>query len=514
MKRRTRNVLDRSFTALGLFSILVMAAALVVLLFPIVRRGLGAYLFRATVEHRRVMFEQFGQGEPLAAELAEIAAARQPLFDWIAEFEKDLKQELAEALDEVRRTAAAEEGFLARSLARRLRRVEADTSLEETMRVLAQIRDTFEEQPDRSRHAALVALIGERKREVEEANEKLAEMKRALRDLLGPLPGDPKPELLRNHYGQTRWDRALHYQDRVLHRYAWDYSDPSRPGVQLKTPRRDEFAGTDLEPLFPYLQENLEAMMRPRLTFYWRFLTTESKDAHFFGGIWPEVLGTFYLTIGAMLFAIPMGVIAAIYLCEYARPTRLVSLLRSCISTLAGVPSIVFGLFGLAFFLNTIQISDSKSVLAGSLTLALMILPTVIRASEEAILAVPFAYKEAAMGLGAGRWRTVLTVILPAALPGILTGIVISMGRAAGETAPIIFTAAVSVGLALRPAQVFSSPTPALPWNIYNLCTEHEAVDEIRHVQFGMVFTLVALVLVLNIVAILARARIARKLRG
>jgi phosphate transport system permease protein len=143
-----------------------------------------------------------------------------------------------------------------------------------------------------------------------------------------------------------------------------------------------------------------------------------------------------------------------------------------------------------------------------------MILPTVIRASEEAILAVPFAYKEAALGLGAGRWRTVLTVILPAALPGILTGIVISMGRAAGETAPIIFTAAVSVGLALNPLQTLNNPTPALPWNIYNLCTEHEAVDEIRHVQYGMVFTLVALVLLLNIIAIALRARISRKLRG
>lgn len=515
MKRRTRDVIDRSFTALGLFSILMMAAALVVILFPIIRRGLGAYLFRATVEHRRVMLEEFGKGsgELVEAEAAAAEAVREPIFAMIVEFEKDLKEELGAALAEVRRTAEADSGFLGRSLSRRLRRIEPDTSLEETMHVLARLRGTIEEHGGED-HAPLVALITERKEGVEKANEKLAEMKHALRDLLGPLPGDPQPELLRNHYGQTRWDRALHYQDRVLHRYTWDYSDPARPGILVQTPRRDEFAGTDLEPLFGYLQEHLEAMMRPRFTFYWEFLTTDSRDSHIFGGIWPEVLGTFYLTIGAMIFAIPMGVIAAIYLCEYARPSRLVSLLRSCISTLAGVPSIVFGLFGLAFFLNTIQVSESKSVLAGSLTLALMILPTVIRASEEAILAVPFTYKEAAMGLGAGRWRTVLTVILPAALPGILTGIVISMGRAAGETAPIIFTAAVSVGLALRPSQVFTNPTPALPWNIYNLCTEHEAVDEIRHVQFGMVFTLVSLVLLLNIVAIVVRARIAKKLRG
>jgi len=183
-------------------------------------------------------------------------------------------------------------------------------------------------------------------------------------------------------------------------------------------------------------------------------------------------------------------------------------------STLAGVPSIVFGLFGLAFFINTLHVSPGKSVLAGALTLALLVLPTVIRASEEAIRAVPQAYKEAALALGAGRWHTVLTVILPAALPGILTGIVISMGRAAGETAPIIFTAAVSVGAAPGLLELFDRSTPALPWNIYNIATEHAAADEIRHVQYGMVATLVAIVLALNLAAIVLRARVARKQRG
>ena len=189
-------------------------------------------------------------------------------------------------------------------------------------------------------------------------------------------------------------------------------------------------------------------------------------------------------------------------------------MLRTCISTLAGVPSIVFGLFGLALFINTLKVSDSKSVLAGALTLALMILPTIIRASEEAIRAVPATYKEAALSLGAGRWHAVRTIILPAALPGILTGTVISMGRAAGETAPIIFTAAVSVGKPLALWQVFTQPTPALSWNIYNLATEHEAVDEIRHVQYGLVLILVSLVLILNLAAIFLRARISKRLRG
>jgi phosphate transport system permease protein len=340
------------------------------------------------------------------------------------------------------------------------------------------------------------------------------DLKKALHALLGPAPGSLRPMLMRDQFGQTRWDRAQVKLERVLYREEWDYSRPERGSVKVLKPRADDFADTALAPLFPYLSANLEKMLRPRKTVYWQFLTDESFDSHFFGGIWPELLGTFYLTVGAMLFAIPMGLIAAIYLTEYAPENAFVSFLRTCISTLAGVPSIVFGLFGLAFFINTLGVSQSKSVLVGSMTLALMILPTVIRASEEAILAVPRTYKEAALSLGAGRWHTVMTIILPAALPGILTGIVISMGRAAGETAPIIFTAAVSVGKPLSLLQVFSHPTPALSWNIYNLATEHEAMDEIRHVQYGLVLVLVTLVLLLNLAAILMRARIAKRLRG
>ena len=340
------------------------------------------------------------------------------------------------------------------------------------------------------------------------------EVKKNLHALLGPAPGEMRPVLMRDQYGQTRWDRARVKLDRVLYREEWDYSHPERGGVKVLKPRAADFAGTALAPLFPYLEAHAGEMLLPRRTVYWQFLFDESFDAHFFGGIWPELLGTFYLTVGAMLFAIPMGLIAAIYLTEYAPENRFVSFLRTCISTLAGVPSIVFGLFGLAFFINALGVSHAKSVLVGSMTLSLMILPTVIRASEEAIRSVPRTYKEAALSLGAGRWHTVLSIILPAALPGILTGIVISMGRAAGETAPIIFTAAVSVGKPLAIWQVFSHATPALSWNIYNLATEHEAVDEIRHVQYGLVLVLVSLVLVLNLAAIVMRARVAKRLRG
>ncbi len=339
------------------------------------------------------------------------------------------------------------------------------------------------------------------------------DLEKALRALLGPLPGDAPRLMPREQFGQARWDRAAVKLQELLYVKTWDYSTPGVLGVAKYTPRKEQFAGTPLYHLPDYVAQNLPAMLRPRRTFYWRFLTDKAVDIHFFGGIGPELLGTLYLTLGAMLFAAPLGIAAAIYFAEYARQGRIVSLLRSCVSTLAGVPSIVFGLFGLAFFINILRVSPSKSVLAGALTLGLLILPTVIRAAEEAIMAVPQAYKEAALSLGAGRWHTILTVILPAALPGILTGAVISMGRAAGETAPIIFTAAVSVGLALKPWETLANPTPALSWNIYNLATEHEAADEIRHVQFGMAMALVGLVLLLNMAAIFVRARIAARIK-
>ncbi|MDD5482071.1 MAG: phosphate ABC transporter permease PstA [Kiritimatiellae bacterium] len=448
MQLKTRKILDRSFSWTGAIAIFLMTAALVILLAPMLARGWGAFHFAATIEHRRMILEQFGRGNRAEIEAERNASrlARAPLYRMIAEFEKQL-----------------EDG----------------------------------EEQERKKHAA-----------------SLRNLKKALRGLLGPEPGAPKPILMRDRYGQTRWDRALVKLQNALHAEEWDYSNPDRGGVKILKKRAAEFAGTSLEPLFAYLEQNTKKMLLPRRTFYWRFLTDVSLDAHFFGGILAEILGTLYLAAGAMLFALPMGVMAAIYLTEYARESRLTGFLRTCINTLAGVPSIVFGLFGLAFFINTLKVSSSKSVLAGALTLALMILPTLIRASEEAIRSVPKTYKEAALSLGAGRGRVIASVILPAALPGILTGTVISMGRAAGETAPIIFTAAVSVGKPLALWQVFSQPTPALSWNIYNLATEHEAADEIRHVQYGLVLTLVALVLILNLAAIIMRARISRRLKG
>ena len=448
MNLSTRKLLDKSFSGLGLSSIALMGITLVLILAPIIWNGSKAYIFKGTIEHRKVMFDHFDRGnyDKLAIEKSNINTARNFIYQSLDNFDEELK-----------------------------------------------LMDSSERRKYRSDYR---------------------EFKKQIKELLGPSPTDRKPVLIRQQYGQNRWDRTLIKLHEILYIQEWDYSNPDSMGELVERPRIEEYKGTALEAIFPYLENNIESMMIPKWTFYWQFLTDKSKDAHIFGGIWPEVLGTIYLTLGAMLFALPLGIIAAIYLCEYSKDGKIISLIRICISTLAGVPSIVFGLFGLAFFLNTIQVSESKSVLAGALTLSLLILPTIIRSSEEAIMAVPRSYKEGALGLGASRWKTVVTIILPAALPGILTGTVISMGRAAGETAPIIFTAAVSVGAPITLLGTLTDPTPALPWNIYNLCTEHEAVDEIRHVQYGMVFTLVAIVLLLNLVAITMRAKISKKLRG
>lgn len=514
MKLQTRRLVDRSFTGMGIFSILLMGAVLIFLLAPIISKGLGAYVFRGTVEHRRFCLNYFERGnrDKIEKEIAEIDAVRKPQWDMLAQSRAALELK-AGLLSDLKSNVRKDPLLVAAQFEQRAWGHISDELRASMIQLAGPVEDKelFKAVRDEVKDLVIAEIKANdaQLKELQVVNKKLSA-------LIGPNPAEELPVLTRQQYGQTRWDRAEVKLYELLNEEQWipNPADPSGSLIQAFVPRADHFKQTAMEPFFAYAETYAEAMLHPKLTFYWQFIKDKSVDAHFFGGVGPEVLGTIYLTIGAMLFAIPIGVIAAIYLCEYARPGRVINLIRTCISTLAGVPSIVFGLFGLAFFLNTLHVTESKSVLAGSLTLALMVLPTIIRASEEAILAVPKAYKEAAMGLGAGRWHTVVTVVLPAALPGILTGIVISMGRAAGETAPIIFTAAVSMGEIFPFHEALGNPTMALPWNIYNLCTEHEAVGEIRHVQYGMVFTLVLIVLLLNMGAIIMRARIAKKLKG
>ncbi|MDO9559305.1 MAG: phosphate ABC transporter permease PstA, partial [Syntrophales bacterium] len=172
----------------------------------------------------------------------------------------------------------------------------------------------------------------------------------------------------------------------------------------------------------------------------WDFITKPPTHSMTQGGIMPAILGTIYLTVGAISIGLPLGVASAIYLTEYARQGRMIRLIRVGINCLAGVPSVVFGLFGLAFFV--IIFKFGSSILAGSLTLGFLILPTIIGASEEALKSVPKTFREASLALGVSKWQTIFRIVLPNALPGILTGSILGIGRAAGETAPIMFTAA------------------------------------------------------------------------
>jgi phosphate transport system permease protein len=240
----------------------------------------------------------------------------------------------------------------------------------------------------------------------------------------------------------------------------------------------------------------------------WTFLTQPPMEAMTKGGILPCIVGTLCLSLGAILVALPIGVASAIYLNEYAKPGKVLRVIRLGINNLAGVPSIVFGLFGLAFFVVWLQFG--VSILSGALTLAAMTLPVIIGSSEEALRAVPDTYREASLGLGATKWQTIYRVVLPAALPGILTGAILGISRAAGETAPIMFTAAVFFTPSL-PRSIFDE-IMALPYHIYVLATAGTEIEKTRHLQYGTGLVLIVLVLGLNLIAIVYRSRLRRKL--
>ncbi|NNK84489.1 MAG: phosphate ABC transporter permease PstA [Desulfobacterales bacterium] len=241
----------------------------------------------------------------------------------------------------------------------------------------------------------------------------------------------------------------------------------------------------------------------------WTFLTQPPMDSMTKGGILPCIIGTFCLAFGAILVAMPIGIASAIYLNEYARPGRALRLIRLGINNLAGVPSVVFGLFGLAFFVVILKMG--VSIIAGALTLGAMSLPVVIGATEEALKAVPDTYREASLGLGATKWQTIRKVVLPLALPGILTGAILGISRAAGETAPIMFTGAVFF-TPILPTSIFDE-VMALPYHIYVLATAGTEIEATRYLQYGTALVLIALVLGMNLIAIIYRLRLRRRLQ-
>ena len=223
------------------------------------------------------------------------------------------------------------------------------------------------------------------------------------------------------------------------------------------------------------------------------------------GGIGPAIVGTIYLMLGTAVFSIPFGILAAIYLNEYAGKNTLTRIIELAIINLAGVPSIVYGLFGLGLFVTFLNFG--VSILAGSLTLAIMTLPVIIAATREALNVVPNSFREVSFSLGATRWQTVRHVVLPNAVPGIVTGVILGLSRAAGETAPILFTVAAFY-LPRLPQSVYDQAM-VLPYHIYVLSTQVPNVSV--KIQYGTVLVLVVLVFVLNIIASLIRTRFRKR---
>lgn len=237
------------------------------------------------------------------------------------------------------------------------------------------------------------------------------------------------------------------------------------------------------------------------------FLTAMPRQAMTKGGILPAIIGTFYLSLGAVIFALPLGILTAIYLNEYASSNTLLRIIKMGINNLAGVPSIVFGLFGLVIFVKFFGFG--VSILSGSLTLAIMILPVIISTTIEALKSIPDSFREAGYGIGATKWQIVRGIVLPAALPGILTGTILGIGRAAGETAPILFTAVTFFSRKL-PKSILSE-VQALPYHIYALVTEGTHPKEQIPIAYGSALVLLLLVLGLDLIAIIIRTRARKK---
>jgi len=239
----------------------------------------------------------------------------------------------------------------------------------------------------------------------------------------------------------------------------------------------------------------------------WDFLTESPTNLGRGGGIFPAIAGTLYLVTGAILIALPLGVGAAIYLVEYTREGRITKLIRTGVDLLNGTPSIVFGLFGFAFLV--LYLNVGVSLFAGMITLALMVLPTVIRTTEESLKNIPRSLREGSLALGATQWQTIKNVIIPPAIPGIVTGAILSIGRAAGETAPIMFTAVV-FSTRFLPGSIFD-PVMALPYHLYILSTN---VPGASTNKYGTALVLLMLVVAFYTVAILIRNYYAKKTRG
>ena len=241
----------------------------------------------------------------------------------------------------------------------------------------------------------------------------------------------------------------------------------------------------------------------------WDFITTPPTDGMKSGGIWPAIVGTIYLMIGSAVVAFPVGIMSGIYMNEYAPSGRMVRFIRMMTNNLAGIPSIVFGLFGMSLFVNFFGFGDS--ILAGSLTLGLLALPLVIRTTEEALKAIPDNVREGSRALGASQLQTIWHVVLPMGMPNIITGLILALGRVSGETAPILFTCAAYF-LPQLPSSVFDQ-CMALPYHLYVLATSGTDMEKQIPIAYGTALVLVILILFINLLANAMRKHFQKKLK-
>jgi len=240
----------------------------------------------------------------------------------------------------------------------------------------------------------------------------------------------------------------------------------------------------------------------------WDFLTTMPSDGMTKGGIYPAIVGTFCLIGGSVLFSFPIGVLAGIYMNEYAKKGFIVRFIRMMTNNLAGIPSIVFGLFGIALFVNTLGFGDS--ILAGSLTLGLLTLPVVIRTTEEALKAVDDSFRHGSYALGASKLQTIRRVVLPIAYPNIITGLILSIGRVSGETAPILFI--VAYFTTKLPTSIYDQ-VMALPYHLYVLATSGTDIEKSRPIAYGTALVLIMIVLIMNLIANALRRYFSNKVK-
>lgn len=241
----------------------------------------------------------------------------------------------------------------------------------------------------------------------------------------------------------------------------------------------------------------------------WEFISTAPEEGMTKGGIFPAIVGTFYLIIGSALFAFPVGIMSGIYMNEYAPKGKVVQFIRMMTNNLSGIPSIVFGLFGMALFVNTMGFGDS--ILAGSLTLGLLCLPLVIRTTEEALKAIPDSYREGSYALGATKLQTVQRIILPMGMPNIITGLILSVGRVSGETAPILFTCAAYF-LPHLPNSILDQ-CMALPYHLYVIATSGTNVEAQLPIAYGTALVLILIILIVNLLANVLRRYFDQKVK-